>query len=407
MKTAALVRSFFCIVGISFLALQFIAPVPALADPPPACTPKPSPLPTPPFSGGPECPPATDCQPCVEDPNCSPPPWPSVSGNEPWMIPISGPTPGDGTHLEWRIFPPGWSYSPATSPSPWPSPQPPPGPAVLLVHGGSWVSGDPFQPQVERVAEIIAQDGFWVFVGDYRLAPCGKIPGQPPHPSVTPTPSGTPTPTPDPSGRPPEQTDDIMFLLNAIRLNEHFSGKVGIVAVSSGGNISSYVGLYRDTINQSGRPQWNINGDTDRPDCVVTFSSPFDLSDQHPDDPDNGFDEYINGIHNYIGTCNRDVARQASPISLVTSGINSSFKPLFIIQAKDDPVCPSRQVDDLEAALIDAGVGACKYQIALVPHDDQYHEVHGLRLWQAPDPNHPSEKIGKSVLLFLHQNLDN
>ena len=132
---------------------------------PPACTPKPSPLPTPPFSGGPECPAASDCQPCVENPTCSPPPWPSVAGNEPWMIPISGPTPGDGTHLEWRIFPPGWSYSPATSPSPWPSPQPTPGPAVLLVHGGSWVSGDPFQPQVERVAEIIAQDGFLGFRG--------------------------------------------------------------------------------------------------------------------------------------------------------------------------------------------------------------------------------------------------
>jgi hypothetical protein len=125
-----------------------------------------------------------------------------------------------------------------------------------------------------------------------------------------------------------------------------------------------------------------------------------------PDDMTN-YDEYIKGIHNYIGTCNRDVARQASPVSLLTSGISSSFKPLFIIQAWDDPVCPSRQVADMESALIDAGVGACKYQIALVPHDDQYHDVHGLRLWQAPDPNHPSEKIGKSVLLFLHQNLDN
>ena len=197
-----------------------------------------------------------------------------------------------------------------------------------------------------------------------------------------------------------------MFLLNAIRLNEHFSGKVGIVAVSSGGNISSYVGLYRDAINQSGRPQWNINGDTDRPDCAVTFSSPFDLSDQDPNDIDNGFVEYITGIHNYIGTCNRDVARAASPISLVTSGINSSFKPLFMIQADQDGICPPRQLTDMDAALIDAGVGACKYQTALI-QDDAYRTTHGLGLWQAPDPNHPSEKIGKSVLLFLHQNLDN
>lgn len=276
----------------------------------------------------------------------------------------------------------------------------------MLDHGGSWRAGHPFQPDVERVAQQISQDGFWVFLPTYRLAPCKRIPGQPAHASPTATPTGNPTPTPNPSGRPPEQTDDVMFAIKAIRADtSRCNGKIGIVAVSSGGSISSYVGLYRGTINTTGRPQWNISGDTDRPDCVVTFSSPFDLSDQDPFDIDNGYSQYIDGVHNYIGTCNRDVARLASPISLVTGDIKDHFKPLFMVQGKDDNVCPGRQLDDMEAALISAGIGPCQYKRKYIT-ETSFSDTHGLGLWGATDPDDPTHKIGETVLVFLHNNLD-
>jgi pimeloyl-ACP methyl ester carboxylesterase len=195
------------------------------------------------------------------------------------MTAIPGPTAGDGTQLQWRAYPPGFHTLPVSLMTPSPTPTPTPGPCVLLVHGGSFDAGNPFQPDVERVAEVIADDGYWVFVGDYRLAPCGGIPAQAahPHPVTTPTPSAGPTATPDPSGRPPEQTDDVMSLILAVRSSGKLNGKVGIMGVSTGGCVVAYPARYRGTISGTGRPAWDGGAGgvrDDRPDCVVTFSSP-------------------------------------------------------------------------------------------------------------------------------------
>jgi acetyl esterase/lipase len=260
---------------------------------------------------------------------------------------------------------------------------------VLVVHGGSWIEGDPYQINVEGVAERISQSGFWVFSPDYRLAPCGKIPGQPPHDgSPTPTPSGTPTPTPNPSGRPPEQTDDIVSAVRAARADSRCNGKVAIVAASSGGNISAFVALDRSA--------------ADRPDCIVTFSSPFDLSDQLSTDFYD-FADYMQGVRNYIGTDNRDTARAASPISKIDSGTAADFRPMFMVQTDHDPICPYRQIFDMVCALDTYQVDPCQYVIKYVTDN---HE-HAFVLWNHQDPDWTTtHSIGESVLTFLHDHLD-
>jgi acetyl esterase/lipase len=266
-----------------------------------------------------------------------------------------------------------------------------------MVHGGSWDAGDPFQLDVERVCEVLADSGFLVFSGDYRLAPCSIINGQPRH-----APSPSPSPSPEASGRPPEQTDDVMALMIAAKNDPRCNGKVGVIGSSVGGFLSLYAALYPTSISGSGRPPWTI---AYRPVCLVTFSSPFDLGDQDPsNDPFNDM-PYIKSIQNYIGTCSRSDARAASPIALIDSGVTGTFTPLLAFQGVSDPVNPPRQATDMESAFVHAGVDQCLYQILRVT-ESPYDERHALSLWTAPDPTGVYPTIGDRVVAFLHENLD-
>ncbi len=313
---------------------------------------------------------------------CTPTPWPSVKPGEPTMTPLPFPyQPNDGTTLEWRVYPP--------------RPNSTPGPVVLLIHGGSWSSGSPFQPDVEAAAKTIAASGFYVFVPSYRLAPCGLITGQPAHQKSL----------SDPSGRPPEQTDDVMFEVLAARHDSRCNGKVGIVSVSSGGFLSSYVSLFRGRINEPGRPQWNLTGDTDRPNCVVTFSSPFDISDQLPTDTHNTRG-YIPSVQQYTGTCDREYQRSVSPVSLVNASSHRAFRPLFMVQSKEDRTNPFRQIFDMQCALINAHINSSQYVVTYTSKENGGGGGHGLLLWNQEDPNNLGQTIGTTVLQWLHTQLD-
>jgi acetyl esterase/lipase len=375
----------------------------AQADPDPTCTPYDpcvgynGTTPTPTIVAAATCTPSLACTGCDQSPSpgCAPDPWPALQGNEPPMTPIPGPQPGDGTILEWWVYPPGFRFSTST---PTPTPTPTPGPVVLVIHGGDWNSGDPFQMDIERVCEKLAQQGFWVFAGDYRLAPCKRITNQPGHVVFA-------------SGRPPEQTDDVMALMIAAKNSPHcLNGKVGVLGSSVGGFLATYAAAYPDVINEPGRPNW-VPAD-DRPTCVVTFSSPFDLADQIATDKSD-YPKYLEKLQNYIGNCNIETvdgipgAREASPVYQINREPVTDFRPMFMIQAQDDDVNPYRQIDDIVNAVKNANVDACGYTVSFIP--DGQGGGHALSLWTEHDPNYPdcpSRTIGDSVILFFHEHLD-
>jgi acetyl esterase/lipase len=309
------------------------------------------------------------------------------------MTAIPSPQPADGTVLEWRVFPPGFHFLASPTPTSSPigeSPTPSPGPVVLVIHGGDWNGGDPFQPDIDRVCETLAQEGFWVFDGDYRLAPCKRITNQPGHVVFE-------------SGRPPEQTDDVMALLIAAKNSPHCNGKVGVLGSSVGGFLSAYAALYPDSIDETGRPHW-VPSD-DRPTCVVTVSSPFDLADQNSQDVMDHA-RYLEKVQNYIGNCDIEDAREASPVYQVNRAAVSDFRPMFMVQAHDDDTNPYRQIDDMVNALKHAQVDPCDYTVSYFPEGEG--GGHALILWGQDDPNYPgcSRTIGDSVIAFFHEHLD-
>lgn len=107
-------------------------------------------------------------------------------------------------------------------------------PAVVLVHGGGWFRGD--KSKEERLATILAQAGFAVFVPNYRLAPA--------HPF--------------PAGR-----DDILTVA-AWAGDVVGPGRLAFVGGSAGGNLAVEAGI------ATGRPSVSWSGIFDLASFVET-----------------------------------------------------------------------------------------------------------------------------------------
>lgn len=219
----------------------------------------------------------------------------------------------DGTPLTWTVYAP-------SGEGPWP--------AVLVIHGGRFVGGDPEDAGASTCAQDLANAGFIAFAIDHRLAPPGSIPGQ------------------TSSGRFPEQYDDVHLAVQAARNDARGNGQVGAVGGSSGGTHAAWVAA-------TGTP-----GD-DRLDVAVCLSGTYDFSDFSPD-PD--VDALIDIVTNYVGVPSTDTTalRAASPAWV----LDATIAPLFLVDSIGDTV-PAAQLDDMAAQLNASGV--TNYEAGSIP----------------------------------------
>jgi acetyl esterase/lipase len=228
----------------------------------------------------------------------------------------------DGTPLTWTVYAPSGA-------GPWP--------AVLVIHGGRFVGGDPEDAGVNGCAQDLANAGFIAFAIDHRLAPPGSIPGQ------------------TSSGRFPEQYDDVHLAVQAARNDVRGNGQVGAVGGSSGATHAAWVAA-------TGTP-----GD-DRLDVAVCLSGSYDFSDFSPD-PD--LEEFIGIVTNYVGVPSTDTAalRAASPAWV----LDATIAPLFLADAVGDTV-PGAQLDDMVGQLNVHGV--INYEARSIPGN-----LHSFGYW--------------------------
>ena len=222
-------------------------------------------------------------------------------------------TASDGTPLTWTVFTP-------SGIGPWP--------AVLVIHGGFFVSGDSEDAGVTGCAQDLASAGFIAFAIDYRLAPPGFIPGQ------------------SSSGRFPEQYDDVHLAVQAARNDTRSNGQVGAVGGSAGGTHAAWVAATGTT------------GD-DRLDVAVCLSGSYDFSDFSPDP---NLDRFIATVTNYVGVPSTDTAalRAASPAWV----LDATVAPLFLVESFDDMI-PAAQLDDMVAKL--NADGMTNYEARTIP----------------------------------------
>lgn len=191
-------------------------------------------------------------------------------------------------------------YSPAGR-GPWP--------AVLVIHGGLFVSGSSIDLGVGGCAQDLANAGYIAFAINYRLAPPGTIPGQ------------------TSTGRFPEQYDDVKLAVLAARSDARSTGKVGAVGGSAGATHAVWVSA-------------TGSREADRPDATVGLSGAYDFSDFTPDQTLNLFQK---AVTNYVGVPVSDLTAlyAASPVSQV----DRSVAPLYLADSEGDIMPAAQQID--------------------------------------------------------------
>jgi acetyl esterase/lipase len=226
------------------------------------------------------------------------------------------------TPLEWTVYTP-------SGKGPWP--------AVLVVHGGFFTSGDANDAGVVTCAHDLAAAGYIAFAIDYRLAPPGSIPGQ------------------HSLGRFPDQPEDVSLAVLAARDDSRTTGEVGSVGGSAGATHTAWLAA-TGTVAQ------------DRPDVGVCLSGAYDFSDFRSD-AGPGF--FVQIVTNYVGVPSSDTnaLRSASPAWMV----NRAISPLYLVDSKGD-LMPSVQLDDMVAQLNAAGV--TNYEAMTIPGSD-----HSFAYW--------------------------
>jgi acetyl esterase/lipase len=277
--------------------------------------------------------------------------------------------------LQWRIFAPQNSGS-----GPWP--------AILLIHGGGFSEGDPVGGAIETIAKQLADDGYYVAIPTYRLAPWGLITGQPCHDD-----------DPDLSGRPPEQSDDIKAEVIALRNDSHCNGKVGAVGGSGGGSWAVWVAL--DT-EPSGDvyPFWHS---TDRVDCAVGISGAYQFDDRTSEDYGNDVvPKFAGNIENYTGTDIPSEQHSVSPVTLVAS----SARPVFLINSIHD-FMPYHQIVDMICALEDAGLSEANGDFKALTIPGNGHSFDNWFHWDGivPVGSDPTRTAGTDAIAFLDAHL--
>jgi len=189
-------------------------------------------------------------------------------------------------------------------------------PAVLLVHGGSWVHGDRFE--MTRAADRLAELGYVAATIDYRLVPDGRF---------------------------PSAVDDVWCALSYLRAHaaelDLDPERIATVGYSAGAHLVGLVAVAGDSaeLQETGCP----TGRTGPPAAAVSIAGPMDLSTLQGD-----------VVADFVGAAySFDPERwvRASPISYV--GANEP--PFLFVHAEHDLIVPVEQSERMYAALREAG----------------------------------------------------
>lgn len=283
-----------------------------------------------------------------------------------------------GSILVWRPYKPDQSR--------W---GPPPWPTVILVHGGEFRYGTPYDGDVEKVATDLQSKGYYVLSVNYRLAPCGSIDGQPSH-ALFPE-----------SGRPPQQTDDIKSFVRAARADFAQVKHVAVVGGSAGASHALFAALDKQPTPGGVYPFWCLNGKDDRPDCVVCLSGAYNFADRTVPDITGKF---VKDIENYTNLCQQSdqlthngVA--ISPVSLVKSESEQSFKQAYLINSWGDSM-PYRQILDIQCKFQSVGILTTRYQVLTTNTGN-----HSFHIWLDYDNSTPPKRVRDDVIKFLDDHL--
>lgn len=222
----------------------------------------------------------------------------------------------------------------------------------------------------------LQQAGFLVFQVDHRLAAPGALDGQ------------------MSSGISPAQYDDAERQILAALADPQCNGSIYLVGGSAGGCLALWCALDSATHTATG---WN-NAARLHIKAVVSFSGPTDLSNwDHPGLTDAQYLGFKQGADRYAGlpfnpdpTYDYTILHNASPVSLITSGLTCA--PVKLYGSTADSVSYVQQ-DEMKTAL--TGVALVVTE-RIFPGD-----AHAYQNWHVVDTV-TNNCVSADVINFLH-----
>ncbi len=206
-------------------------------------------------------------------------------------------------------------------------------PALVLIHGGSWVAGD--KQFYAPMGQALAQRGYSAFSINYRL--------------VTKT-----------ANKYPAQLDDAQRAVRWIRAHADEYGvdptRIGALGDSAGGYLAAFLGT-RDTRDNSDA---SLAAHSSRVQCVVDFYGPTDLT-VSPEETSKSNPIAVNIVKNFLGKTPEEAPalyKESSPITYV----DKQSAPFLIVHGTKDWLVPPSQSERLYDALHSAGVPATLLQ---------------------------------------------
>lgn len=225
----------------------------------------------------------------------------------------------DGTELKMDLFRPA-ETAPKTNA------------AVLLIHGGAWISGD--RKQMAPLATFMASKGLFAACVQYRLAPKFKWPAM---------------------------LDDVQTAVRYLKASAgkygYDANRIGAAGASAGGHLAVFLGV-RDTRDAKASL---FSDQTSRVRAVFDIFGPTDMSRDYGPGVDFLFQQVL-------GKARKDAEaeiRDASPLGFV----GKDAAPIFIFQGLADPLVHPNQSRYLEAKLKEVGVPVQAVYIEGVGHE--------------------------------------
>lgn len=194
-----------------------------------------------------------------------------------------------------------------------------PHPALLLVHGGSWMWGD--KRDMRPIADVLVQRGYACFAPEYRLAPAHHYPAQ---------------------------IEDCVGAVQFLRANaERFDidpARIGAFGLSAGGHLVSMLGVLDERADPTSDDP--VKRQSSRVQCVVSFFGPAKLTREKELE----FDTMP--PPEFLGDAPSSAYEDASPVHFVTR----DDAPFLLVHGDADPKVPLGHSVLMDEELRAAGV---------------------------------------------------
>jgi acetyl esterase/lipase len=230
-----------------------------------------------------------------------------------------------------------------------------PRPAILLIHGGAWMSFD--KSTMSGMGRFLSRAGFVAFAVDYRLFD-GK------------------------ENRWPAQLDDVQRAVRWIRANASKYGvnpdHIGAFGHSAGAQLAALLGMENNRDNSDPA----LAKYSSKVQAVVDVSGPTDFTTDHDAEGDAFFTNFLGGDY----AKHPDLWREASPVFHVAK----NDAPFLIVHGTQDKEVPISQSQELYDKL-----HAARVPVSLVKVDD-------VHTFQTPEARH---QLVVETLEFFNQYL--